>query len=82
MNKIIYPIGTKVHKKSGKPFLSTYKVNTIKDIIDLPNKKINGIPVKAYTFIEDDSIVECSICYKYENTYDRYLQEERENIEK
>lgn len=65
MNTIIYPIGTKVYKKSGKPFLSMHKVNTIKNIVEHPIKKVNGIPVKAYTFVEDDSIVECSICYKY-----------------
>lgn len=66
MNNLIYPIGTKVYKKSGKPFLSTYKVNTIKGVVDHPYKKINGVSVKAYTFVEDESIVECSICYKYE----------------
>jgi len=61
-NNTIYQIGTKVCKKSGKPFLSTYKVNTIKDVVEHPYKKVNGIPVKAYTFVEDNSIVECSIC--------------------
>ena len=61
MHKIIYPIGTKVYKKSGKPFLSGKKVNTITGIVDHPYKIKNGEPVKAYTFEEDDSI-----CYKYE----------------
>ena len=66
MNTIIYPIGTKVYKKSGKPFLSGQKVNTISGVVGHPYKKLTGMPVKAYTFEEDDSIVECSICYKYE----------------
>jgi len=66
MNTIIYPIGTKVYKKSGKPFLSGAKVNTISGVVDHPYKIKNGVPVKAYTFEEDNSIVESSICYKYD----------------
>lgn len=66
MNTIIYPIGTKVYKKSGKPFLSGIKVNTISGVVNHPYKIKDGVPVKAYTFVEDESIVECSICYKYD----------------
>jgi hypothetical protein len=47
------PIGTKVIKKSPKPFKSTLKVNTIKGYCINPytNKE-------AYTFEEDDSCVD------------------------
>lgn len=40
-----------------KPFKSTFKINTVKDVIIHP---ILNIP--AYTFIEDDSYVECRRC--------------------
>lgn len=60
---IIYPIGTKVCKKSGKPFKSLSDVNTISSIVEHPYKKdYNGVGVPSYTFIEDDSIVEADIC--------------------
>lgn len=50
-------IGRKVKKLSGKPFKSTLKVNTVKDLI------INSHTQKiAFTFVEDDSIVECFRC--------------------
>lgn len=59
MHNIIYPIGTKVYKPSGKPFKSTFKVNTISGVVEHPYKKDkNGVGVPSYTFIEDDSIVE------------------------
>lgn len=47
-------IGDQVIKRSGKPFKSTFKTNTIKDIVineQDPKKR------QAATFIEDDSIV-------------------------
>ncbi len=51
-------IGKQVYKyKSGKPFKSGLKVNTVKAIIDHP---ILNIP--AYGFEEDDSYVECRRC--------------------
>jgi len=60
---IIYPEGTKVCKKSGKPFKSLLKVNTVSGIIEHPYKKDeNGKGVVSYTFIEDDSIVEADKC--------------------
>lgn len=50
-------IGKKVIKNSQKPFKSTFKINTVKDVIIHP---IKGNP--AFTFYEDDSFVECYIC--------------------
>lgn len=50
-------IGQKVSKESGKPFKSTSKVNTVKGIVEHPVLKI-----PAYTFIEDESVVECRQC--------------------
>lgn len=60
----IYPEGTKVVKFSGKPFKSGEHVNTVKDVVEHPNKidKNTGKGVPAYTFYEDDSIVECANC--------------------
>lgn len=60
----IYPEGTKVVKFSGKPFKSGEYVNTVKDVIEHPDKidKDTGKGVPAYTFVEDDSIVECARC--------------------
>ena len=50
-------IGRKVKKKTGKPFKSTFKVNTVKDLVINPyTQKI------AFTFMEDDSNVECFRC--------------------
>lgn len=48
----------KVEKKSGKPFKSGNKTNTIKEIIEHP--KLEG--EKAYTFHEDDSYVSVVMC--------------------
>lgn len=50
-------IGKKVFKTSGKPFKSKLKVNTVKGLTDHPILKI-----PAFTFVEDDSIVECRQC--------------------
>lgn len=47
----------KVRKNSGKPFKSGLKINTVKDIVKHP---ILGS--EAYTFQEDDSIVETRQC--------------------
>lgn len=60
----IYPEGTKVIKFSGKPFKSGEHVNTVKDVIEHPNKidPETGKGVPAYTFVEDDSVVECARC--------------------
>lgn len=48
----------KVEKKSGKPFKSGNKVNTIKNIIEHPQNKGE----KAYTFYEDNSYVSVVMC--------------------
>lgn len=51
-------IGKPVAKRSGKPFKSTNKVNIVKDVVDHPNR-----PDKlAFTFQDDDSIVEAIQC--------------------
>ena len=47
----------KVKKKSGKPFKSGLKINTVKDVVKHP---ILG--TEAFSFEEDDSIVEIKIC--------------------
>lgn len=54
MNKELYYSGVRVKKISQKPFKSGSCVNTIKDIV---THKETGLP--GYSFIEDDSIVEC-----------------------
>jgi hypothetical protein len=51
-------IGQKVIKKSGKPFKSGEKINTIKNVIPHPILKNE----MAYTFEEDDSYVEIRKC--------------------
>ncbi len=50
-------IGLKVEKKSGKPFKSTYKFATVKSITVNPNSN-----KPAFTFFEDDSIVDSESC--------------------
>ena len=56
-------IGKKVIKvrpsggETGKPFKSGLKSNTVKAIIEHPT-----LLTPAYSFIEDDSIVECRRC--------------------
>lgn len=52
-----------------KPFKSGQKINTVKDVIEHP---ILHIP--AYTFIEDDSYVECRRCEVIDN-YTEYQKE-------
>lgn len=50
-------VGKKVYKTSDKPFKSTFKIATVKGITINPwtNRP-------AFTFEEDDSIVECRTC--------------------
>lgn len=50
-------IGKSVKKKTNKPFKSQSRINKIKDVILHPR-----LQVPAYTFEEDDSYVECTIC--------------------
>lgn len=61
----------RVQKKSGKPFKSGRKVNTVKSITENP---YCGKP--GYTFFEDDSVVNCELCEiasKYRTMYDQHL---------
>ena len=48
----------RVKKKSGKPFKSGLKINTVKDTIDSPYVKGK----KVHSFYEDDSMVEVEAC--------------------
>ena len=61
---IVVEPGDKVVKLSGKPFKSGQHVNTVKEIVKHPykNNKVTGEPVDAYTFYEDDSVVEANVC--------------------
>lgn len=59
---IEYTLGFKVKKKSGKPFKSGLRENTVKDIIKSPY--VRGKLV--YLFVEDDSMVEVDACEKVE----------------
>lgn len=55
-------IGKVVRKKSGKPFKSKSKQNTVKGIAPSMQPGISG-----FTFVEDDSIVECWRCTEVKN---------------
>ena len=55
----------KVRKRSGKPFKSGEKINTVKGETTNPN---TGKP--AYTFYEDDSIVDQQICKEVHESSD------------
>lgn len=61
MNKTIEDyqgwIGKKVTKTSPKPFKSGRKVNTVKGVVEH-----NLMKVPAFTFQEDESVVECRRC--------------------
>lgn len=51
-------IGKRIEKKSGKPFKSRLKINTVKGIAPHP-----VFPDRqAFTFEEDDSLVLVSMC--------------------
>lgn len=51
-----------VKKRNPKPFKSGFLINTVNGIINHP--KLN---VPAYTFVEDESYVECLRCKVVEN---------------
>jgi len=53
-------VGMRVKKPSGKPFKSGNKINTVKEIVDHPNSPREG--TKAFSFYEDDSVVDCNSC--------------------
>ena len=65
---VIYEPGTKVKKFTDKPFKSGAKTNTVKGVINSPYKidPETGEGVPSYTFVEDESIVECTACIKVE----------------
>lgn len=52
-------IGKVVWKKTRKPFKSRLQKATVKDVTTNPQSPKNKL---AFTFIEDDSIVDCDIC--------------------
>lgn len=54
--------GDKVKKRSNKPFKSGVIINTVKGLVEHQQLKI-----PAFTFEEDDSIVEARRCIKVEN---------------
>jgi hypothetical protein len=56
---VLLPIGSQVQKFSGNPFKSRLKINTVKGYVQHP--KMNN---QCYTFVEDDSYVECFRCFK------------------
>jgi hypothetical protein len=65
---VMVNIGDKVEKKSGKPFKSMFKLNTVAGIVPHPLRP----PGLAYTFEEDDSFVAVEICQlKVKGEYDR-----------
>lgn len=55
-------IGKRVHKSSGKPFKSGNKINTVKGVVIHPFKHKVKKDIYAFTFVEDDSVVECEKC--------------------
>lgn len=64
-------IGDKVVKKSSKPFKSGNKVATVKGTVNHP---VLNLP--AFTFYEDESIVECRKCIPFvEKSAEDYLSE-------
>jgi hypothetical protein len=64
----IYSTGTRVRKLSGKPFKSGSLLNTVKTVTEHPNKidPDTNTGVAAYTFLEDESIVEAAAVIKIE----------------
>ncbi len=52
-------IGKKVVKKSGRPFKSTFQINTIKGVVI---NEQDPLKREAYTFNEDNSVVDCFLC--------------------
>ena len=56
-------IGRKVFKKSGRPFKSGLKQNTVFGIgIHAEISQIKHYPVFGFIFVEDTSCVACHIC--------------------
>ena len=56
-------IGRKVFKKSGRPFRSDLKQNTVLGIgIHAKLSQLKHYPVFCFIFVEDTSYVACHIC--------------------
>ena len=53
-------VGTLVFKRSGKPFKSGNRINTVRAIVDHP--VLEG--ELAYVFVEDDSLVAWYTCLR------------------
>ena len=51
-------VGKRVEKYSGKPFKSTFKKNTVKEVIQHPKSPHR----LAFTFVEDESYVSATMC--------------------
>ena len=66
---VLFEAGTKVKKNSGKKFKSGLEINTVKSVVEhhYLKEKTTGDPRPAYTFFEDDSIVEAAICLKIDD---------------
>lgn len=54
-------VGCRVEKWSGKPFKSTLKINTVRAVVEHPQRPGGGL---AFTFVEDDSVVAVEMCRK------------------
>ena len=57
MNEFELNIGKRVKKSSNRPFKSTFWINTVNGVINHPT-----LNIPAYTFVEDESYVECRRC--------------------
>ncbi len=64
-------IGYTVRKTSRKPFKSGTKVNTVAGVVVHP---FLGVP--SFTFVEDDSYVECRRCRSVEQQPRKILDSE------
>lgn len=76
----IYACGTKVKKLYEKPFKSGLIFNTVKSVTEHPQKidPETNKGVAAYTFFEDDSIVEAAAVklvndFEYSHNADKYF---------
>ena len=57
--------GVRVEKLSGKPFKSGHKINTVKGLTYNPHSG-----ELAYTFIDDESMVDCHQVYSIQDEID------------
>ena len=52
-------VGSRVRKRSGKPFKSRLRVNTVASVVEHLQSPKGGL---AFTFVEDDSVVGVDVC--------------------